>query len=94
MKDLRFSIRHSPQSVSTTPEAQSEIMGDIERITHHIGGAYWTAGADRVGDVYNPATGKVTGQVEFSAISQQNIKNLALFRVVGYSTNVSIYCST
>ena len=44
-------------------------MGEIKRITHHIGGAYWTAGADRVGDVYNPATGKVTSQVEFASVS-------------------------
>ena len=54
---------------STTPEAQSEFMGEIKRITHHIGGAHWTVGADRVGDVYNPATGKVTGQVEFASVS-------------------------
>jgi hypothetical protein len=44
-------------------------MSELTRITHHIGGAYWTAGADRVGDVYNPATGKVTGQVEFASVS-------------------------
>ena len=44
-------------------------MSEIKRITHHIGGAYWTAGADRTGDVYNPATGKVTGQVEFASVS-------------------------
>ena len=44
-------------------------MSEIKRITHHIGGAYWTAGADRTGDVYNPATGKVTGQVEFASAS-------------------------
>jgi len=36
-------------------------------ITHWIGGKPWTGTAERHGDVYNPATGKVTGQVDFAS---------------------------
>ncbi|HEY1699485.1 MAG TPA: CoA-acylating methylmalonate-semialdehyde dehydrogenase [Trebonia sp.] len=35
-------------------------------ITHWIGGKPWTGDAQRRGDVYNPATGKVTGSVDFA----------------------------
>ena len=38
-----------------------------ERITHLIGGAPWTGSAERTGDVYNPATGQVTGKVDFAS---------------------------
>ena len=41
-------------------------MSDIKRITHHINGAYWSGTADRTGDVYNPATGTITGKVDFA----------------------------
>jgi malonate-semialdehyde dehydrogenase (acetylating) / methylmalonate-semialdehyde dehydrogenase len=36
-------------------------------ITHWIGGKPWAGDAERRGDVYNPATGKVSGQVDFAA---------------------------
>ena len=42
-------------------------MSGIKRITHHINGAYWTGNADRTGDVYNPATGTITGKVDFAS---------------------------
>jgi malonate-semialdehyde dehydrogenase (acetylating)/methylmalonate-semialdehyde dehydrogenase len=35
----------------------------MERITHHFGGRRRTGEAGRVGDVYNPATGRITAQV-------------------------------
>ncbi len=38
-----------------------------ERITHLIGGAPWTGSAERSGEVYNPATGQVTGKVDFAS---------------------------
>ena len=41
-------------------------MSEVKRITHHINGAYWTESATRSGDVYNPATGKVTAKVDFA----------------------------
>ena len=47
-------------------------MSDIKRITHHIGGNYWNAQSDRSGDVYNPATGKVTGKVDFASVETIN----------------------
>ena len=44
-------------------------MSDVKRITHHINGAYWTGSAERSGDVYNPATGKITGKVDFASVA-------------------------
>lgn len=41
-------------------------MSEVKRITHHINGAYWTESAIRSGDVYNPATGRVTAKVDFA----------------------------
>ena len=41
-------------------------MSEVKRITHHINGAYWKEGATRSGDVYNPATGKITAKVDFA----------------------------
>jgi malonate-semialdehyde dehydrogenase (acetylating)/methylmalonate-semialdehyde dehydrogenase len=37
------------------------------RITHLIGGARWEGTAERTGKVYNPATGEVTGLVDFAS---------------------------
>ncbi|WP_328415569.1 CoA-acylating methylmalonate-semialdehyde dehydrogenase [Micromonospora sp. NBC_00389] len=39
------------------------------RITHWIGGKAWTGIAQRTGDVYDPATGQVGGQVDFASAS-------------------------
>ena len=36
-------------------------------ITHWIGGKPWTGDAARRGDVYNPASGQVTGHVDFAS---------------------------
>jgi malonate-semialdehyde dehydrogenase (acetylating)/methylmalonate-semialdehyde dehydrogenase len=36
-------------------------------VTHWIGGKPWTGGAERQGDIYNPATGQVTGKVDFAS---------------------------
>ena len=35
-------------------------------VSHWIGGKPWTGEASRRGDVYDPATGQVTGQVDFA----------------------------
>ncbi|HEX6448270.1 MAG TPA: CoA-acylating methylmalonate-semialdehyde dehydrogenase [Trebonia sp.] len=43
-----------------------------KHITHWIGGKPWTGEADRRGDVYNPATGQVTGQVDFASENEVN----------------------
>jgi len=37
-----------------------------ERITHWISGRPWTGAAERRGDVHDPATGEITGQVDFA----------------------------
>ena len=41
-------------------------MSEVKRITHHINGTYWKESATRSGDVYNPATGRVTAKVDFA----------------------------
>jgi malonate-semialdehyde dehydrogenase (acetylating)/methylmalonate-semialdehyde dehydrogenase len=39
----------------------------VKHVTHWIGGKPWTGGqAERQGDIYNPATGEVTGTVDFA----------------------------
>ena len=43
-----------------------------KHISHWIGGKPWTGEAGRRGDVYNPATGQVTGQVDFASESEVN----------------------
>ena len=47
-------------------------MSEIKRITHHIGGELWNGNSDRSGDVYNPATGKITGRVDFATVEVIN----------------------
>ncbi|WP_431951844.1 CoA-acylating methylmalonate-semialdehyde dehydrogenase [Actinacidiphila sp. bgisy167] len=41
-----------------------------KRITHWIAGAPWTGTAERHGDVYDPATGAVTGRVDFASVAE------------------------
>ena len=38
-----------------------------KHVTHWIGGKPWDGEADRHGDIYDPATGQVSGQVDFAA---------------------------
>ncbi len=42
-------------------------MSNPTRITHLIGGAPWQGTAQRHGEVFNPATGEVTGVVDFAS---------------------------
>ena len=37
------------------------------RITHFVNGTSWNGKADRTGEVFNPATGEVTGHVDFAS---------------------------
>jgi malonate-semialdehyde dehydrogenase (acetylating)/methylmalonate-semialdehyde dehydrogenase len=37
------------------------------RITHFVNGTSWNGKADRTGEVFNPATGEVTGRVDFAS---------------------------
>jgi malonate-semialdehyde dehydrogenase (acetylating) / methylmalonate-semialdehyde dehydrogenase len=43
------------------------VTTDVKRITHLVGGSPWTGVAERTGNVYNPATGEVTGHVDFAS---------------------------
>ncbi|MCW2905279.1 MAG: methylmalonate-semialdehyde dehydrogenase [Actinomycetia bacterium] len=40
-----------------------------KHITHWIGGQPWAGAAERHGDIYDPATGEVTGTVDFASAS-------------------------
>jgi malonate-semialdehyde dehydrogenase (acetylating)/methylmalonate-semialdehyde dehydrogenase len=44
-----------------------------KHITHWIGGKPWDGEAGRRGDVYNPATGEVTGQVDFATPAEVDL---------------------
>ena len=37
-----------------------------KHVTHWIGGKPWTGSAQRQGDIYDPATGQVSGVVDFA----------------------------
>ncbi len=55
----------SDKHVSDAPEARrSEQM---KHCSHWIGGRPWDGAAERRGDIYNPATGQVTGTVDFAS---------------------------
>ncbi len=41
-----------------------------KHVTHWIGGAEWTGVADRRGDIYDPATGAVSGAVDFASVRE------------------------
>ena len=43
-----------------------------QHITHFIGGRLWSGKADRQGEVFNPATGQVTGTVDFADVALMN----------------------
>jgi malonate-semialdehyde dehydrogenase (acetylating) / methylmalonate-semialdehyde dehydrogenase len=45
---------------------------DLKHITHWIGGKPWTGEAAARGDVYDPATGQVTGHVDFAGAAEVN----------------------
>ena len=38
-----------------------------KHVSHWIGGKAWDGAAERRGDIYNPATGQVTGTVDFAS---------------------------
>ncbi|MBO0785567.1 MAG: aldehyde dehydrogenase family protein, partial [Actinobacteria bacterium] len=39
----------------------------MKNVTHWIGGRLWDGAAQRHGDIYDPATGQVTGRVDFAS---------------------------
>jgi malonate-semialdehyde dehydrogenase (acetylating)/methylmalonate-semialdehyde dehydrogenase len=42
----------------------------VKHVTHWIGGKPWTGEASRHGDVYDPATGQLTGTVDFATAAE------------------------
>ena len=55
-------------------------MSTPRRITHLIGHSEWDGTAERTGDVFNPATGEVTGKVDFAskALVDEVVANAAV----------------
>ena len=45
----------------------------IKHCTHWIGGKPWDGGAGRHGDIYDPATGQVSGQVDFATPAEVDL---------------------
>jgi malonate-semialdehyde dehydrogenase (acetylating)/methylmalonate-semialdehyde dehydrogenase len=52
-------------------------MSEIRRITHWIGGKPHTGESARHGDVFDPATGQVTGHVDFASSEDVNLAVMA-----------------
>ena len=44
-----------------------------KHITHWIGGKPWDGEAERHGDIYDPATGQVSGQVDFATPAEVDL---------------------
>jgi malonate-semialdehyde dehydrogenase (acetylating)/methylmalonate-semialdehyde dehydrogenase len=54
-------------------EVSKEVGNEVSKIvTHWIGGKPWTGDAARTGDIYNPATGKASGTVDFATAAEVN----------------------
>jgi len=45
----------------------------MKHVTHWIGGKPWDGEAERHGDVYDPAAGQVTGQVDFATPAEVDL---------------------
>ena len=55
----------------------------MKHTTHWIGGKPWTGGnAAQRGDVYNPATGQVSGTVDFASAAEVSAVNSVDDRVI------------
>src|SRR5688572_21217510 len=62
-----------PGQTGGSSERKVAAVGSTPRtkhITHWISGRRWSGTAQRRGDVYDPATGEVTGQVDFAGIAE------------------------
>ena len=46
------------------------MTGQLKHATHWIGGKPWTGEAAQRGDIYNPATGQVSGTVDFASAAE------------------------
>ncbi len=55
--------------VVAAPE-RAESTGELERISHWIGGAVVPGESGRTGPVYNPASGRQTGEVDFASAEE------------------------
>ena len=45
----------------------------MKRVSHWINGKPWDGEAERHGDIYDPATGQVTGQVDFATLAEVDL---------------------
>ena len=44
--------------------------GEVTRISHWIGGRLFQGGSGRSGQVFNPATGRQSGEVDFASVEE------------------------
>jgi malonate-semialdehyde dehydrogenase (acetylating)/methylmalonate-semialdehyde dehydrogenase len=58
--------------MSGTPSGPAAPGPDLKHITHWIGGKPWTGTAAARGDVYDPATGQVSGHVDLGGPAEVN----------------------
>ena len=54
-------------------DARSAEKRAMKRCTHWINGKPWDGEAERHGDVYDPATGRITGQVDFATPAEVDL---------------------
>jgi malonate-semialdehyde dehydrogenase (acetylating) / methylmalonate-semialdehyde dehydrogenase len=57
-------------AVNQASDARGAEKRAIEHCTHWIGGKPWAGEASHRGDIYNPATGQVTGTVDFASAAE------------------------
>jgi malonate-semialdehyde dehydrogenase (acetylating)/methylmalonate-semialdehyde dehydrogenase len=62
----------------------------VKQVTHWIGGKPWTGEAERHGDVYDPATGQVTGHVDFATAADVDAAVRAATEAFASWRNVSL----
>src|SRR5258708_40136956 len=49
---------------------EARLTGGLKHCTHWIGGKPWTGHGGVAGDIYNPATGQITGTVDFASAAE------------------------
>jgi malonate-semialdehyde dehydrogenase (acetylating) / methylmalonate-semialdehyde dehydrogenase len=67
---------------------------DIKRISHWIDGKPWAGVSERTGEVFDPATGRLTGRVDFAAQSEVDEAVAAAARAFGSWRDTSLATRT
>ena len=62
----------------------------VDPITHWIGGQPWSGAADRAGEIYDPATGRITGRVVFASAEVVDLAVTAAADAFGHWRRTSV----